>query len=213
MDNMSRKSLNYILIVNSEPDIADLFAEMLLMDVEKYIINTAYTGKDCLLTLKRDKPDMILMDIELSDMDGWDLIKKIKESRPHMPVVIVTAKPPAMDDFLRLTMVSDYLMKPVTIDSLFMAVRDALEIPALIDKCIETVKGFREKDRQHLEQNILLLKQSINDRKLFIMMRQLYPEKELEKYPDFRKMLNTLKIKIDRAHNEINAFKKDCLIA
>ena len=213
MDYMSRKSLNYILVVNSEPDIADLFAEMLLMDVEKYIINSAYTGKDCLLTLKRDKPDMILMDIELSDMDGWELIKKIKESRPHMPVVIVTEKPPAMDDFQRLTMVSDYLMKPVTIDSLFMAVRDALEIPALIDKCIETVKGFREKDRRHLEQNILLLKQSINDRKLFIMMRQLYPDKELEKYPGFRAVLHALKIKIDRAHNEINATKRDCLIA
>lgn len=210
---MSNKKLKYLLIVNSEPDIADLFAEMLLMDVEKYIINTAYTGKDCLLTLKRDRPDMVLLDLELSDMDGWELVEKIKESKPDIPIVIVTSKIPGVDDFTRLSMVSDYLMKPVTIDCLYMAVRDALEIPALVENCIETVKGFNEIDRALLEKNIRLLRQSISDRKFFIMMRQLYPERKAKNETGIMRKLEALKIKIDREHSELEDFKKRCLIA
>lgn len=210
---MTQKGLNYVLIVDSEPDIADLYAEMLLMDVEKHIINTAYTGKDCLLTLKRDKPDVILLDIELSDMDGWELVKKIRESKPDMPVVVITAKPPSMDDFSRLSMVSNYLMKPVTMDSLYIAIRDAMEVPNLLEKCIETMRDFKDKDRYLLEKNILLLKQSISDRKLFILMRQLYPDRKLKNDSNTRLVLDTLRIKIDRAHDEIEAFKKECLIA
>jgi len=206
---------SYVLIVNSEPEIADLFAEMLLMAVEKYRFNIAYTGKDCLATLKRDVPDLILMDVELSDMDGWELFEKIKESGHDIPVVITTAKAPCMDDFSHLLMVSDYLMKPVTIDSLHMAVRDPLEIPALLGNCLETMKNFKDREEiMHLlEKNIVLLKQSINDRKLFVLMRQLYPDKKLKNDAQTRLLLDGLRIRIDRAHNEIEEFKKGCLIA
>ncbi len=130
-----------------------------------------------------------------------------------MPVVVITAKPPIMDDFSRLSMVCSYLMKPVTMDSLYIAIRDALEVPNLLEKCIETMRDFKDKDRYLLEKNILLLKQSISDRKLFILMRQLYPDRKLKNDSNTRLVLDTLRIKIDRAHDEIEAFKKECLIA
>ncbi|KCZ71138.1 response regulator [Candidatus Methanoperedens nitroreducens] len=210
---MIPKKSNYVLIVNSEPEIADLFAEMLLIDIEKYRFNIAHTGRDCLITMKRDMPDMILLDIELSDMDGWELIKKIKELKPGMPVVIITAKPPCMDDFSRLSMVSDYLVKPVTIDCLHMAVRDALEIPPLLDKCLETMNISKDEDLSVLEKNILLLRQGISDRKLFILMRQLYPDRKLKNDSHSRLLLDDLRLKIDRAHNELEEFRRGCLIA
>ncbi len=211
---MEQKRSKYILIVNSEPDLADLYAEMLLMDIEEYRFNIAHTGVDCLSTLKRDVPDIVLLDLELQDMDGWELIKRIKELEPDMPVVIVTTKPPCMDDLSRLYMVSDYLMRPVTIDSLHMAVKDALEIPPLLEKCIETIRNMENKEEtMHLlERNILLLKQSISDRKFFILMRQLYPDNRLKDDTNTRLLLKGLRIKIDRAHNEINGFKKGYLI-
>jgi len=212
---MIRKRSNYVLIVNSEPELADLYAEMLLMDVEKYRFNIAYSGKDCLSTLRRDKPDIILLDIELSDVDGWELINKIKELEVDMPVVIITAKPPIMEDFSRMHMVSDYLMRPVTIDSLHMAVRDALEIPALFETCIEAVKDIRDRGESlHiLEKKVLLLKHSISDRKFFIMMRQLYPDRKLKDDSNTRLLLESLRIRIDRAYNEIEEFKKGYLFA
>src|SRR3989304_2236066 len=113
---MNQKKKRSILVVNSEPDMADLFAEMLLTDVNPYIVTTTFTGKGCLSGIKKNKPDMVLMDIELSDMDGWDLIEKIKNYHPDMPIVIITSRTPLIDDMSLLSQVSDYLVKPVTLD-------------------------------------------------------------------------------------------------
>jgi DNA-binding NtrC family response regulator len=205
---MMRKKLKSILIVNSEPDVADLFTEMLLMDVDKYIINTAYTGNDCLLAIERDAPDMVLLDMDFMDMDGWELIEKIKETVPEVPVVVISSKPPNIDDFLRLSMASDYLVKPVTLDGLLMAVKDALEIPSLLQECIETVKQCKEKE-EILYLVLSLLKQSIADRKRFILMRQLYPDRMLGNDPGTKLLLYNLKDKIEKTTREIESFKNN----
>ncbi len=202
---MTRSSKS-VFIVNRDPDLAALYAEMLLMDVEKYIINTAYSGKSCLSTLKRYIPDLILVDIELDDMDGWDLIEKIKQQEPDIPIIIITAKPPQIEDFSRLTMISDYLIKPVTLDCLHMAAKDALEAPVILNKCMERVRNSPAKEEiiSGVEENIRLMKQNIIDRKIFIIMSQIYPSKN---DTHAKVLLNNLKKKIDRMHNEIDNFK------
>ena len=205
---MNQKKKRSILVVNSEPDMADLFAEMLLTDVNPYIVTTTFTGKGCLSGIKKNKPDMVLMDIELSDMDGWDLIEKIKNYHPDMPIVIITSRTPLIDDMSLLSQVSDYLVKPVTLDCLHMAVRDALEIPLLLEECVKAVKDYREKENI-MYLLYMLLKQSIADRKRFILMRQLYPDSKLKNDPEGKKLLDNLKEKIDTAQTEIRDFKSN----
>lgn len=205
---MTDEKKRSILIVNSEPDMADLFAEMLLMDVNPYIVTTALNGKECLCGIKKNKPDIVLMDIELSDIGGWDLIEKIRANDPNMPVVVITSKTPGIDDMLRLSLVSDYLMIPVTLDGLHMAVKDAIEIPLLLEKCVKTFKGYTEKeDMAYLL--YLLLKQNITDRKRFFLLRQLYPDRKLENDPENRNILDKLKNNIDAAQTEIKYFKNN----
>ncbi|MCX9024931.1 MAG: response regulator [Candidatus Methanoperedens sp.] len=205
---MMQKKPKSILIVDSEPDVAGLFEEMLLMDVDKYIINTAYTGNDCLLALERDMPDMVLLDMDFMDMDGWELIEKIKETRSEIPVVVISSKPPCIDDFLCLSMVSDYLMKPVTLDGFLMAVKDALEIPALLQNCIENIRHCKGKE-EIMYLVFSLLKQGIADRKRFILMRQLYPDRILENDPGTKLLLYNLKDKIGKTTREIDSFKNN----
>jgi DNA-binding NtrC family response regulator len=205
---MMLKKPKSILIVNSEPDVAGLFAEMLLMDVDKYIINTACPGNDCLLELERDTPDMVLLDMDFMDTDGWEQIEKIKETVPEIPVVVITSKPPGIDDFLRLSMVSDYLVKPVTLDGFLMAVKDALEIPALLQNCMETVKQYKGKE-EIMYLVFSLLKQGIADRKRFILMRQLYPDRILENDPGTKLLLYNLRDKIEKTTREIDSFKNN----
>lgn len=205
---MNQEKNKSILVVNSEPEIADLFAEMLLMDVNPYIVTTAFTGKECLLGIKKNKPDMVLMDIELPDIGGWALIEEIQTNYPDMPVVVITSKEPHINEMFRLSQVSDYLMKPVTLDCLHMAVRDAIEIPPLHEQCVKTIKDYREKeDMMYLL--YLLLKQSIVDRKQFILMRQLYPDKKLEHDPESKMLLDNLKEKITAAQTDIKGFKNN----
>ena len=207
---MNKEKSKTILVVNSEPDIADLFAEMLLSDENDYIVTTTFTGKGCLLGINKNKPDMVLMDIELADMDGWELIKKIRMNNPDMPIVVITSKIPVINDMLQLSPVSDYLMKPVTLDCLHMAVKDALEIPPLLDQYYEIVKNYKEnEDMVYL---FYLLKQNIIDRKRFILMRQLYPAIKLVNDPESKKFLDDLKEKINVSQNKIEHFKNNRLL-
>lgn len=196
------------MVVNGEPDIADLFAEMLLMDINCYVVTTTFTGKGCLSGIKKNKPDMVMMDVELPDMDGWDLIEELKKNNPDVPIVVITSRIPDISDMSRLSIVSDYLMKPVTLDCLHMAVRDALEIPSLLEQCVKAVRNYEEKeDKMYL--TYLLLKQNIVDRKRFILMRQLYPDKKLEQDPVRKKVLYNLKEKINHAQREVEHFKNN----
>lgn len=203
---MIQKGLKSILIVNSEPDIAELFAEMLLMGDEKYILNIANTGKECLIAIKHNRPDLVLLDIELTDIDGWELLDTIKKNIQGTNVVIITSKLPGIDDFMRLSMVSDYLMKPVTLDGLLMAVKDALELPALLDQCIESLKNHKNKD-ERLSHLFLLLKQNIYDRKHYILMRQLYPDKMLGNNVEAKLRLENIRKNIQKVQDEINYFR------
>jgi len=205
---MTKKKQTYILIVNGEPDIAELFAEMLLMVDNTYIVNTTFTAKGCLAAIKKNNPDLVLMDIELPDMGGWDLIEKIKKNNSDLPIVVNTSKIPGISDMFRLSMVSDYLIIPVTLDSLHMAVRDAIEIPPLLEQCVKTIKNHKEKE-DVLYLLFLLLKQNIVDRKRFILMRQLYPDHKLQNDPESRKLLENLKEKINSAQTEIKDFKNN----
>ncbi|CAG0969331.1 putative transcriptional regulatory protein TcrX [Methanosarcinales archaeon] len=202
---MSNEKSKSILIVNSDPDIADLFAEMLLSNENNYIVTTTFTGKGCLWGINKNKPDMVLMDIELPDMNGWNLTEKIKANNPDMPIVVITSKIPGIKDMLRLSHVSDYLMKPVTLDGLQMAVKDAFEIPSLLDQCYKTVIDYKE--NENMMYLFYLFKQNIIDRKRFILMRQLYSTKKLVNDPESKKILDNLKEKINASENEIKHFK------
>ncbi|MBU4138478.1 MAG: response regulator [Euryarchaeota archaeon] len=207
------QKLRSILIINREPDLAALYAEMLSMSGEKYMLNMAYTAKDCLLFLKKHLPNLILLDIELDDMNGWELIEKIKLIGPDIPLIVITARPPGIEDFTRLTMVCDYIARPVTLDCLHMAVKDAMEVPVILNKCIEKVRNSPAKDKLifGVEENIRLMKQSIIDRKIFILMRQIYPD---NRDPNAKVLLDNLKEKINRAQNELETFKtRECLLS
>jgi DNA-binding response OmpR family regulator len=204
---MFSKKSSSILIVNSEPDIAELFAEMLLMGDEAYIINTANTGKECLKAMERNPPDLVLLDIEIPDMGGWELIEKIKNNW-DVPVIIISSKAPVIEDLMRFSLVSDYLMKPVTLDGLLMAVKDALELPRLINQCLESVNKYMDKEGS-MYLSFLLLKQNISDRKQYILMKQLYSDKNRGNTVEIKLMLDNLKGRISKARNDIEHFKNN----
>jgi CheY-like chemotaxis protein len=202
---MIPKKLSSILIVNSEPDIAELFAEMLLMGDDSYIINAAHTGKECLLALEQNLPDLILLDTELPDMGGWELIENIKANY-EIPIIIISSKAPVIEEYMRFSLVSDYLLKPVTLDGLLMAVKDALELPHLIDQCMQSVNKYVDKE-ESMYLLFLLLKQNISDRKQYILMKQIYSDKNPGNGVETKLILDNLKGKINKARKDIEYFK------
>ena len=105
--------MNKILIVDDEPD----FAEMIKMRLEAngYDIAVAYDGEEGIERAVRDKPDMILLDVMMPGMDGFEVLRHLKrraETR-DTPVVMLTAKGESKSMFDGQELgCADYLIKP-----------------------------------------------------------------------------------------------------
>jgi CheY-like chemotaxis protein len=104
-----------ILVVDDSPFIVDVFVTML--ERGGYRTVAAYGGEECLEILKTVTPDLILLDIMMEPMDGWETLEKIKENpaTKEIPVLMLTAKqltPPEAEEYG--IFIEDYVLKPIT---------------------------------------------------------------------------------------------------
>jgi DNA-binding NtrC family response regulator len=77
-----------ILIVDDEQSIRRTLKEIL--EFEKYLVEEAADGFDCLVKLKQDKFDVIILDIKMPKLDGMDALDRIKELAPDIPVIMIS---------------------------------------------------------------------------------------------------------------------------
>ncbi|HEV7996311.1 MAG TPA: response regulator [Stellaceae bacterium] len=84
-----------ILIVDDEPDLQDLFRQRFRREVRegRYVLHFAASGEEGLCRLAELGPELIviLSDINMPGMDGLALLREVKQRRPELPVVMVTA--------------------------------------------------------------------------------------------------------------------------
>ncbi len=102
-----------VLIVEDEESLLKL--ETILLTVKGYEVSGASTGKDALEKLAGETFDLILLDIMLPDIDGFEICRRIKEHPRHaqIPVVMLTAKKSTEDQERGATSGADaYLTKP-----------------------------------------------------------------------------------------------------
>lgn len=108
-----------ILIVEDMELNRDLLEQLLEDD---YQVVTAVDGVDGVATAQREKPDLILMDLSLPVLDGWDATRRIKADAAlnHIPVIALTAHAMRGDREKALAVgCDDYLSKPIDEDRLF----------------------------------------------------------------------------------------------
>lgn len=104
--NMKEK----ILIVDDEKEIADLVA--LYLTNEGYYVYQCQNGKEALECVANEKLDMAILDVMLPDMSGFDICRKIRETKFY-PIIMLTAKTQDMDKITGLTIgADDYVTKP-----------------------------------------------------------------------------------------------------
>jgi DNA-binding response OmpR family regulator len=106
-----------ILCVDDNVELAELLVEIL--NLEQYETKAAFSGEECLCLLRTGSfhPDLILLDIMMEPMDGWETLRNIrKDTRcTEVPVVMLTGKHPTMHEAeTYCEMIADYLMKPYT---------------------------------------------------------------------------------------------------
>ena len=99
-----------ILVVDDEREIADV-VELYLKN-ESYQVVKCYNGRDALEAVEKEKPDLALLDVMLTDIDGFTILKTIRE-KYNYPVIMLTAQTAYMDKINGLTLgADDYIAKP-----------------------------------------------------------------------------------------------------
>jgi len=130
-----------ILVVDDSPMIVDVFVTMLGRGGYKSI--AALSGAECLETLKSTTPDLILLDVMMEPMDGWETLEKIKadpETR-NIPVLVLTAKPLTPEEANRYgAYIEDYILKPTTHHQLCEAIEHVLARQHSISADIERAR-------------------------------------------------------------------------
>ncbi|ALN41575.1 diguanylate cyclase response regulator [Rickettsia rhipicephali] len=124
-----------ILVVDDiEPNIKLLTAKLLQ---EYYTVLTANSGKEALAILKKEKIDIILLDVMMPEIDGFEVCKTIKTdpATTHIPVVMVTALSDIDDRVKGLEAGADeFLTKPINDTALFVRLKSLSRMKSLIDE-------------------------------------------------------------------------------
>jgi DNA-binding response OmpR family regulator len=117
-------TIKRILCIEDEPEMIDLIR--LILGRRGFEVIGAAGGKEGLVKVRQDPPDLVLLDLMMPDMDGWEVYQQIKadEKTKNIPVIVVTAKAQSIDKVLGLHIakVDDYIAKPFSPQDLLNSV-------------------------------------------------------------------------------------------
>ncbi len=120
-----------ILIVDDEQSIRRTLREIL--EFEKYEVDEANDGMECLVKLKRDKYDVLIMDIKMTKMDGMEALERVRILAPDTPVVMISGHAnidTAVDAVKKGAF--DFISKPPDLNRLLITIRNAMDKSNLV---------------------------------------------------------------------------------
>ena len=114
-----------VLVVDDEPNIRELV--QVALQFHGCSVTTAGTGKDALRQAETDRPDLIVLDVMLPDLDGFEVCRRLRSSGNEVPVIFLTARDTSSDTVTGLALGGDdYVTKPFSVESLVARVRAVL---------------------------------------------------------------------------------------
>jgi len=115
-----------ILIVDDEQDLVTTLEYNLRR--EGYETRIALTGRDAVELARREPlPDLVLLDIMLPDISGWDVCRALRRDQRHVPVVMLTAKSEEIDRVVGFEVgADDYVVKPFSVRELMLRIKAIL---------------------------------------------------------------------------------------
>jgi two-component system response regulator VicR len=125
---MMNAKLKSILCIEDEPEMIDLIR--LILGRRGFEVRGANGGVEGLKMIRQEMPDLVLLDLMMPDMDGWEVYQQMKADQHTrgIPVIVVTAKAQSIDKVLGLHIakVDDYIAKPFSPQELMNSVEKVL---------------------------------------------------------------------------------------
>ncbi|OBA83381.1 DNA-binding response regulator [Mycobacterium sp. 1164966.3] len=114
-----------VLVVDDEPVLAEMVS--MALRYEGWNIATAGDGLSAIAAARAQRPDVVVLDVMLPDMSGLEVLHKLREEIPQLPVLLLTAKDAVEDRIAGLTAGGDdYVTKPFSIEEVVLRLRALL---------------------------------------------------------------------------------------
>lgn len=155
-----------VLIVEDNDDLRD-YLEGILRN--KYQVVKAINGKDALIKLETEAIDLVLTDIMMPEMDGYELTQTIRSNQKHenVPIILLTAKSQVPDKVVGFDKgANDYIVKPFNAEEVLARIKAQLKLKLLRDKLIKVnlnLKGKRKILTDESKIKIEMVKEFLND--------------------------------------------------
>ncbi len=135
-----------ICIVDDEPGILKTLSE--LLEDEGYQVTSAKNGADALDVIRQDPPDLVFLDIWMPDLDGLEVLKRVRHQFPNMMVIVMSGHG-SIETAVQATKLGayDYLEKPLDSEKITILVRNALHQRKLEEENL----NFRIQVERHLQ--------------------------------------------------------------
>src|ERR1051326_140922 len=124
---MAANAKTVILVADDEASVLDVLREALL--AEQYDVVVATNGEEAFEKLRQAPPDLVLLDVQMPKMSGYDVCRQIKSDvfLRHIPVMLLTAQAGTTSKVTGLEQgADDYLTKPFEMDELMARIRTLL---------------------------------------------------------------------------------------
>ena len=129
-----------ILVAEDDRELRQLFSHVLIKN--GYTVKGAANGQEALDVLDADYFDLIISDIMMPVMDGYTLVRQLREAGNTTPVLMITAKD-AFDDMKQgfLSGTDDYMVKPINVNEMLLRVQALLRRAQMINERRQTIGG------------------------------------------------------------------------
>jgi two-component system OmpR family response regulator len=149
-----------VLVVDDEPNIVDVIT--MALRFQGFEVTSAGTGRDALAAVESFRPQVIVLDVMLPDMEGFAVAERLGAERSHVPILFLTARDAGEDKLRGLTTGGDdYMTKPFSLEELVARLRNILrrtgaagpDSSRLVFEDLELDEDTREVTRagQHVE--------------------------------------------------------------
>jgi two-component system, OmpR family, response regulator len=114
-----------ILVVDDEPTLTDLLS--MALRYEGYEVRSAATGNAAVRSAREVRPDAVVLDVMLPDLDGFEVLRRLRSHLPDVPVLFLTARDSVEDRIAGLTVGGDdYVTKPFSLEEVVARLRALL---------------------------------------------------------------------------------------
>ncbi len=134
-----------VLVVDDTPNNVKLLAD--LLSVKGFAVATAVNGEEALARIASDKPDIVLLDVMMPGLSGYDVCRRIRADAATalLPVVLVTSLDPQQERIHGIEAgADDFLSKPINQPELFARVRSLLRVKSLQDEVARQAEALKE---------------------------------------------------------------------